>query len=220
MKQKLDNQSDKDTLLMLQFMHGKNVMCTNGLFHILNDDHTEVYINRQTGDIDKRALYKTLVVLDKTIVARVINNKKVNFVVLDKYNFKCLYKTKGNIYYINENLICDKLDNDCIAISHTGRTLGKLDNCNSINHILGSFYITSSDKMYNDKVLYYNKHKDELEDLTFGKEYLIHRLDKQGTEVEVIQMYGGQYIYDFSTKIVKNKFTGKIEKETNLWKIV
>ena len=74
--------------------------------------------------------------------------------------------------------------------------------------------------MYNDKVLYYNKHKDELEDLTFGKEYLIHRLDKQGTEVEVIQMYGGQYIYDFSTKTVKNKFTGKIEKETNLWKIV
>ncbi|MBO5388505.1 MAG: hypothetical protein J6A59_10245 [Lachnospiraceae bacterium] len=219
-KKEIKNLSNKEKLDMLNMLYGGNVMCTNGLFHLLDDKHNEVYINSNTAELDRRGLYKTFVVMDKVVVSKVTNNDKVNFVILDKDTLECVYKTKGNIFYINDYMVCDKKDNVCTLISHTGKILGKIDNIKAVSNIKGSMYIASSTVMYNDRVLYYNKHKDELEDLTFDKNYLIHRLDKHGTEVEVISMEGGKYIYDFETHLVKNKFTGKVEKDTNLWKVI
>lgn len=212
--------SDKDTLSLMQMVHGGNVMCTNGLFHILNNDHNEIYIDKVTAELDKRGLYKTLVVMDNIIVSRVVNNDKVNFVILNKEDLKCLYKTDGNIYYINENIVCDKKDDGCTLISHNGKQLIKINKAVCVNHIHGSNYIVQTSLMFEDKVLYYNKHKDSIIDLTEDKRYTIHINDKDSKKVEVISMEGGKYIYNFEKHECFNTFTNKVEEETHLWKLI
>lgn len=212
--------NNQDTLNLMKMIHGENVMCTNGLFHILDDKHNEVYINNKTGELDKRALYKTVVVMDKIIVAKVVNNKQIKYVVLNKDNLDCTYKTDGTICYIDNNLIYDENKDMCTVISHTGRILGKLNDIRSIKNAYGVMYIAQSSLMFSDKVLYYNFRQDTLEDLTEGKEYAIQFVDKDQNQIEVYNMFGGRYIYDFKTRKCLNKFTGKIEEETQLWKVI
>ena len=74
--------------------------------------------------------------------------------------------------------------------------------------------------MYQDKILFYNAKKDYIDDLTEGKSYLIHILDKDSAVVEVSSMTGVRYLYDFNKHESKNAFTNMIESETQLWKIV
>lgn len=211
---------DREKLALIRALHGVNVMYTRGLFHTIDKNHNEIYINPITSELDKRGLYRTLVVMDNVVVAKVTNNTSVNFVVLDKKNLDCLYKTKGVIHYIDENLLCDETKEGCILISHNGKQLGDYDKAICINHIHGNKYVLTSDNMYQDKILFYNTKKDSINDLTEGKSYLIHILDKDEAIVEVSSMAGVRYIYDFNKHECKNAFTNTIERETQLWKIV
>ena len=200
--------SDLETLSLLRMIYGKNVMCTNGLFHIMDDKHNEVYINRLDGTLDKRGLYNTLVVLDSIIVSKVVNNNKLRFVVLNKNDLSCIYKTKGNIFYIDEDMLCDKYNDKCTIISHTGKYTRQFDDAICINKIYKNFYLLSSTKMFSDKILMYNKHKDYVIDLTDDKRYTIHRIDDK--DVEILPMSGNAYIYDFSTRQAYDKFNGGV----------
>ena len=80
----IKNMKDKEKLALIRALHGVNVMYTRGLFHTIDKNHNEIYINPLTSELDKRGLYKTLVVMDNVIVAKVTNNTSVNFVVLNK----------------------------------------------------------------------------------------------------------------------------------------
>lgn len=212
--------NDKERLVALRKKYGDYVMCTNGLFHMFDKKHNELFINKHTGEIDRRGIYKTLVVLDNIVVAQVINSKDIRYIILQKDTLKCIYKTNGNMYYIDKNMVCDKKDNVCKLISHNGKHLATLEQTMCVRNIHGSMYLVQSSKMFNDKILHYNNHRDYFEDLTDDKEYVIHVSDKSDKEVEVILMDGGQYTYNFETKTVYNKFTNQLEENTNLWKIV
>lgn len=216
----IKNMKDKEKLALIRALHGVNVMYTRGLFHTIDKNHNEIYINPLTSELDKRGLYKTLVVMDNVIVAKVTNNTSVNFVVLNKENLDCLYKTKGVIHYIDENLLCDKTKEGCTLISHNGKQLESYDKAICVNHIHGNKYVLTSDNMYQDKILFYNAKKDYIDDLTEGKSYLIHILDKDSAVVEVSSMTGVRYLYDFNKYECKNAFTNMVESETQLWKIV
>lgn len=200
--------SDSETLLLLRMIYGKNVMCTNGLFHIMDDKHNEAYINKLDGTLDKRGLYNTLVVLNDIIVSKVVNNNKLRFVVLNKNDLSCIYKTKGNIFYIDEDMLCDKYNEKCTLISHTGKYTKQFDDAICINKIYKNFYLLSSTKMFSDKILMYNKHKDYVTDLTDNRRYTIHRVDEK--EVEILPMSGNSYIYDFSSRQAYDEFNGEV----------
>lgn len=212
--------SNQETLRLLKMIYGPSVVCTDGLFHLYDKNHNEIYINKSNSELDKRALYRTLVVMDEVIVARVTNSEKVNFVVLDKASLKLIYKTDGDIYYISDKIVCDKKENEGILISHKGKVLKRLPDIICVNHIYKKQYIVKSKKMYQDKVLYYNEYKDEIVDLTDGLEYMIHIENKDETEVKVISNFGAQYIYNFAEHKCFNTFTNKVEEETELWKPV
>lgn len=212
--------SNQDTLRLLKMIYGPSVVCTDGLYHLYDKRHNEIYINRHNSELDKRGLYRTLVVLDDIVVSRVVNNDKVNFVVLDKDSLRCIYKTSGDIFYANENLVYCKKNNDCTLISHTGNILMKLKDTISVDHIYRKLYIVKSAKAYNDKILFYNERKDTLSDLTEGLEYIIHILDKDSTKIDILTNFGAQYIYNFKEHTCFNTFTNKLEWETQLWRPV
>lgn len=205
----------------LEKKYGNKLMNTNGLYHLFDDKHNEIYINSETGKIDKRALYKTLVVLDDTVISEVIDDKNdTKFVVLDKKTLRCLYRTKSNINYLNESIVYDDLrekNGSINIISHTGKHLTKLKNIQNIYNIHSNYYIAKSEKMFNDKVLWYNKHSDKMEDLTEDKKYTINR--ESDKEIIILSMHGGKYSYSFETHKAFNVFTGKIEEDTQLFKI-
>lgn len=216
---KNNNLSDKDRLNMFNMMYNGRVMCTNGLFHMYNNKHQEIYLNKNTGEPDKRALYDTVVVLEHIIVSRVLNSSKIRYVILDKNDLKCLYKTNGNITYVDKNIICNYLKDDCILISPRGRVLSKLYGVDDLVHIHDNLYIVNSKKMFRDKILEYNAETDLITELTKNKEFLVKVIDKDSTLVEVTLMQGGQYHYNFETRQLKNLFTGKIEDNVELWTI-
>ena len=143
--------TDKDKLNMLNMMYNGNVMYTNGLFHMYNNKHQEIYINKDTGELDKRALYETVVVLEHIVVSKVLNSNKIKYVVLDKETLKCLYKTDGEIEYIDKNIICNYINDDCTIISPRGRVICKLYNTDDLVNIQDSLYIVNSMKMFKDK---------------------------------------------------------------------
>lgn len=201
------NKSYKEKLNMLRMIHGKEVQCTDGLFHLYDSKHNEVYINQSDGAFDKRGIYNTLVVLDNVIVAKVVNNDNIKFVVLTKDNLECVYKTKGNIFYIDKYLVCDKYKDDCMLISHSGKHTWRYDNTICINKIFGNNYLVSSNNMFQDKILHYNKHKDTIRDTTANKRYAIHRIND--SKISIVPMNGGKYTYDFETRICMDEFNDK-----------
>lgn len=213
--------TDTEVLSLLKMVHENgNIMCTDGLFHVFDSKHNELYINKLTSEIDKRGVYRTLVVLDNIVVSKVINNSKVSFVVLDKTNLKCLYKTNGNMHYIDDNIVCDKNDNSCVVISHTGKILCTFKSALALKNIYGNNYLLNVAEVYNDKILYYNPKADELTDLTEDSNYIIHVSSKTESEVEVTSMIGGKYTYNFKDRILINDFTGKEEKAFRLWRSI
>lgn len=210
----------KDKLEKLKSTYGKDVMYTDGLYHIIDKDHNEIYINNKTLKLDNRALYNTLVVTDKVIIAKTVNSKDTTYVILNKETFKCIYKTKGTIHYIDKNIVYDINKDKCTIISHTGKKLAIIPNIDCIYNIHNNQYVVQSKTMFKDMVVYYNKHRDILENLTDGKDYLIHKVDSSENEVEIVNMSGGTYIYNFITRKFYNSFTQEIEEDTQLWKIV
>lgn len=219
MENKLEQcKSNKETLALLQMLHGKNVMCTDGLFHILDDKHNEAYINLETAQLDTRGLYRTLVVMSNIVVAKVMNNNKVKFVVLDKSNLKCIYKTTGNIFYIDDNFVCDKNKKGCLLIGHSGKLTEKFEDALCIKKVYGNNYLVCYKKMFADKLLHYNEHSDKIIDLTEGKHYNINIISD--TEIEITPMEGGEYIYNFETKTYTDKFNNKEKKTLDLFRII
>lgn len=205
-----------EVLKMLKDIHGEKVMCTNGLFSMLDADHNEVYIDKITGEVDARAVYRTLVVLDNVVVARVIGNERVNFVVLNKENLNTVYTTTGIMYYIDNNVVCDFDDKNetCKLISHNGTVLANFEGTRSIKKIWHEYYTTQSVRMYSDLAFYYNKHRDSITLLNEEQRYSIVIVNDERGIVDVTPMGGITYNFNFDTREAQNKFTGKkIQKQ-------
>lgn len=203
-----------DKLSLLRMTYGKNVLYTNGLFHIMDDKHREFYINPETGEIDKRGKYVTLAVYDNTIVSRVINDIKIKTVVLSKSNLKCLYKTTGSIILIDKNLM---FDNRGVLLSTNGKELMYLDRIANVENIVGNYYVITCSSMFNDKLVQYIEQMDKVKDLTKNKRYTINKLDENSKKVEILNMLGSRHTYDFSKHDYFNNFTLELEGDTQLW---
>lgn len=200
-----DCKSNSETLALLQMIHGKDVICTDGLFHIIDNNHREAYINPTDASFDKRGLYNTLVVMDSIIVSKVVNNSKIRFVILTKGDLKCIYKTTGNIYYIDDNLVCDKHGNDCMLISHSGKNTWKYKDAICVNKVHKNCYLITSEGMFQDKLILYYPQKDVIKDMTENKRYAIHRITD--SKISIASMAGGKYTYDFQTRQCLDEFT-------------
>jgi len=209
-----------EILNRLKEKYGKQVVCTNGLYHIYDDLHNEVYIRLSDGQLDKRGKYRTIVVLEDIVVAEVLTSTAYKYVILNKLDLDIIYKTKGIIEYIDNNIMISKYNGVLDIISNHGKVIGSFTDEESIEHMYSNNYILHSRKMYNDKIVYYDRLRDSLLDLTEGKNYAIQRLDSNSKEIEVISMQGGKYIYNFLTRKCFNCFTNREERNTYLWKIV
>lgn len=203
--------SNKETLESMQVLFGNNVVCTNGLYHIYNTDHTETYIDAKNKTVDKRCKYITIVVTDKVIATNVIGVQGVRGVILDKENLECLYKTGGKLSYIDDNLMCDVFRGRTTIISHTGRELCGLNNIQNIEVLGNNRYLVKSMNSFNDTILIYRRQLDMVISIAKNKRYLIYRSKKEKDAVEVVSMQGGKYIYKFKTNECINTFTDKIE---------
>lgn len=210
--------SNIEMLKKLKSIYGQNVMCTNGLFHVYDDNHSEIYINASKGIIDKRAKYRTIVVLDNIIVSEILTSASFKYVVLDKQTLECKFKTKGVIEYIDNNILLCREDDIMKILSHTGNILAELHDCVSLTHLFGGRYLIKSTKMYNDNIIYYDVFKDKIINLTENKNYTITILNGDTREIEVVSMQGGKYIYNFEKKLCYNCFTNSEERQTFLWK--
>ena len=210
---------NSEMLKKLRSVYGQNVMCTNGLFHILDDSHNEIYINVAKNCIDKRGKYRTIVVCDKIVVCEITTSPIFKYLILDKNTLECLFKTSGVIEYVDNNImIC--IEEDTIKIlSHTGNVLAELEDYISITHLYGGNYLVKSKQMFNDHIIYYDKFRDKIIELTKGKNYTITILDGNPREIEVISMHGGKYNYNFERKSCYNCFTNAEERQTFLWKV-
>jgi hypothetical protein len=196
-------------------IYGGNVMCTNGLFHMFDDNHNEIYINRKNSELDKRAKYKTVVVMDKIVVAQVVNSNNIAFVVLDKTDLNCIYKTQGIIQYLNNDIVYSIDKDKVVFISRNGKTLITLSG-KRVQQLNKYHYLVSSGQTFNDMLLAYNDHRDTMTNLTKDKNYLIYPNKNGENSVDIISMHGGRYKYNFDTHRCTNLFTGK-EEEIQLW---
>ena len=133
--------------------------------------------------------------------------------------FKSICDIMTNVgVWEDDNIVCDKNDNSCVVISHTGKILCTFKSALALKNIYGNNYLLNVAELYNDKILYYNPKADELTDLTEDSNYIIHVSSK--TEVEVTSMIGGKYTYNFKYRILINDFTGKEEKAFRLWRSI
>lgn len=203
--------TEKETLESMQILFGKNVVCTHGLYHIYNSDHSEVYIKHLDKEIDKRCKYSTLVVTDYVVIARTLNTKSVKYVILKKGTLDCIYKTQGRIIYIDENLVYDVYGNKANIISHTGRTLLTLSNIQSIEVLDNKRYLVKSQNSFSDTILIYRPQLDLILSVAKDRRYLIYKSKEHKDAVEVVSMQGGKYIYKFKTNECINTFTNKAE---------
>lgn len=206
-----DNQ---DRLCLYKMVYGKNVMCTNGLFHIIDKEHNEIYINKDTGELDRRGKYRTEAVLNNAIIAEVINDKKIKYVLLDKQTLKCMYKTTGKIIYVDKNIM---FDTNGLVLSCNGKKLTTVDNIRSVVNMTGRYYLINSRNMYEDKVVMYVEHGDFVNDLTKDKKYAINKHMDDKSIVDILCMYGGRYQYNFSKHECINLFTMEREEDIQLW---
>ena len=165
--------TEKETLESMQILFGKNVVCTNGLYHIYNPDHSEVYIKHLDKEIDKRCRYSTLVVTDHMIVAKVLNSKSVRYVALKKDTLECIYKTQGIIIYLDENLLYDVCGDKATIISHTGRILLTLSNVQNIEVLDNRRYLVKSKSSFSDTILIYRPQLDLILSIAKDRRYLI-----------------------------------------------
>lgn len=210
--------TNKEKLDILQSKYSKNTVFTNGLFHIIDDEHNEIYINGINGSIDNRAKYRTLAVTDKVIITKLVNNSQFLYVILVKNSLDCIYKTKNTIYYLNNNIFYEMLDNKIRIISHTGKVLGDIEG-KEIAEIKEDVILIKNNKAFKDNIWIYSKQNDTIRNSTENKNYLIYKSEEDDTAVEIMCMNGGKYRYNFTTHQCVNKFTGKIE-EIQLWDLI
>lgn len=203
-----------DKLSLLRMTYGKNVLYTDGLYHIMDDKHREFYINSETGEVDKRGKYVTMAVYANTVVARVINDIKIRTVVLNKNNLRCMYKTTGNIILVDKNIM---FDNKGILLSTSGKELMCLDRIANVENIISNYYVVTCSSMFNDKLIQYIEQMDKIKDLTKNKRYTINKLDENSKKVEILNMLGSRHTYDFSEHNYFNDFTLEMEGDTQLW---
>lgn len=206
----------KNTRLQeLKKLYGDNVVSTDGLYHIICSDHSEVYINSQNGKLDTRAKYITIAVMQYIIVTKAIMSESNLWVILDKNSLRTRYKTDTLLKYIDENIVYD-YGNGTI-ISHTGRKMCRLDNVKEIIPLGNSKYLIKSVKTYDDKVAYYDREKASLVNMSGDKSCIIERDLKDSSILTIMLMSGVIYTYNLNTRVCKNNFTGKEEKGVILW---
>lgn len=198
-------------------LYGPTVMSTNGLYHIYDKEHMERYINPNALSIDKRAKYKTVIVTDHIVVARVLTDKKLHFVILNKNDLRLLYKISGFIAYIDENIICYTSGSELTVVSHTGKKLYTMSGILYIRKLYNKRYLFKSYEMFSDNIVLYDRALDEFRVLTRDRYYNIIQDDSGKPIVSVDIMHGGKYTYNFETKACINEFTGQLEKQTYLW---
>lgn len=214
--------NNKEKLDTFKMVYGKDLMCTDGLFHIYDKDHSEIYINPETGEVDNRGKYSTLIVYDKIIISAVLNSKDVKYVVLSKKDLKCLYKSNNQMSHVDDfltvDILVDKHGNHKMnIISHTGKILVQVE-AKEICNITDNIYLVRSDKSFNDLLIQYNQVRDCITKLTDKNKYLIYKNQSLNSTVDIISMQGGRYQYDFKNNQCINQFTGEAE-EIQIWNL-
>lgn len=240
--------NNADKLATLRLIYGSDVICTNGLFHIIDKDRKEIYINNKTNELDRRAKYETIVVTDCVVISKAISNKDISYTILRKDNLELVYLTPNEIHYVDDNVLYEsgvqkqgqaqeqergqknpkhnkKISNQSDEklifklISHTGKILCDVPYGKDISGIVNNNkYIVTSGRLYCDSVLEYNAHDDKVRNLTIGKNYNVYTSRKSDDAVEILSMHGGMYTYNFKTHECMNEFTGSVEK-LSLWSL-
>lgn len=212
---------DKEKLERLKNKYGNDLLNTNGLFHLSDKNHNEIYINKETGQIDTRSKYRTISVLSNTVLCEVLNNNlKYSHVILNKDTLKCLYGTNKEINYLTKYIMYELSikDSTLKIISHTGNILGEFENVKGIDSISSSIIIVYSNDSFNDKVLEFIYSKDKLLNHTENKSYSIYKESDADKTISILDTSGMRYEYSFITNKCKNIFTDKEEK-INIWNI-
>jgi len=191
--------------------YGSGVMYTDGLYHIMDKEHKEIYINPETMELDKRCKYKTIAVMSKIVVAKVIGLADTKAVVLSKKDLSCIYKSSGRIVFLDEYMVCEFSDKTARIISHEGRLLKEIKGIKSIGSILEGIYLVKSRENYGDYLIEYNPRLDIIKELGRRKEHLMFRSNLSNTKVRILDKNGGKYIYDIVTRQCIDECTGENE---------
>lgn len=204
----------------LRITYGEDVLYTNGLFHIIDNDHSELYINPVSRRIDNRGKYRTIAVLANVIIAEVLTKSRIKYVVLSKFDLKALYKTNDIPEIVADNLICFYAKDKVTILSHKGKRLCVEQNVIRVEHLAKNYYLLKSRLTFSDKVLYYDRHKGHLINLSEDRRYIVDKSVSQEETVEVTFMGGTRYTYSFKDEVCFNCFTSKVERQTFLWNII
>lgn len=210
------NMNNTEILRKIQSIYGDKAVCTNGLFHIIRDDRSESYINCINGKIDNRAVYRTVIVLKDTVIANILNSGE--YVILDKKTLRYMYRTQNIIHYVDDNILYENDNNYVNVILSNGKKVMSLKDAVSVENIYSNNYLVKSDKIFNDRLLVYNSHRESIKDLTENKNYMINKDIEEEKNLLVTVMSGGQYIYNLKDHKCFNKFTNKEENGANIWK--
>lgn len=197
----------------LRAIYGDSVLCTNGLFHSICPDHTEVYISKVTNKVDRRTRYITIAVMDNIVISKT----RVGYTILNKNNLEWVYRTANIIEYLDENIVCERAKDSVSLISHLGRKICTLESTQEIISIGNNKYIVKSLKSYGDRVILYDRNGGGLIDISDNRSCIIEKSDSDDNVLNITFLNGVSYEYDLSSKICKNKFTGKSEIGIVLW---
>lgn len=208
--------SNLDRLYVLRSIYGGSVQCKNGLFYMNDKYGNQVFINNETAEIDRRAKYEIVNVYDKIVVASVKLDATVKSVILNKKDLEVLYRSMTPMDYVDKNLC---FDISGVIFSHSFSKLELGDNIRSIVNITKNYYLVTCKSAYNDRIIWYNKHSDKFVDITKNKRYKITLLDND-CNLEVIDMNGGRYRYNFIKHDCYNEYTDEIDDTTQLWELV
>lgn len=230
--------TNKERLDMLRLIYGPNVVCTNGLFHIIEDNHREIYITKD-NELDRRTSYATLEVTDKSVLAIDLSKNtepclgekliredaditdlqlkmKGTVLLIDKNTLDYKYKTTNQIEHIKNDIFLVFDNSNSEVIDNNGKVMLKLDNFNSLLNIGNNLYICEGNTLFSDKLIIIDN-KNRVLDITKTRSYRIKFLNNNRLRIELRS--GGAYILDLKTKEYFNVFTGKIETNLNLFDI-
>lgn len=221
MSKKINTLSDDAKLKDIRNIYGDKVICTNGLFHIYDEnENIEMYIEPNRYKLDKRGKYRTTAILDDIIVSQLLNSPTIRFVILRKSTLELIFKTKGMVKVISDRLILCKEDKVTKIISKTGKVLLETTDDIIVEPISIKYYIIKNKKMFSDHIAYYSEYNDTMSILSENKRYDIQKQYGVAHTVDVVIMHGGKYRYCFDSHICYNMFTMQEENSTFLWAIV
>lgn len=221
MSKKINTLSNDDKLKAIRKIYGNKVQCTDGLFHIYDEnENIEMYIEPNRYKLDKRAKYRTVAILDDIIISQILNSPTIRFVILSKKTLELVFKTKGLIKVISKQILLCKEDNKTKLLSKTGKAIFETTDDILVEPIAIRYYIIKNKKMFSDHIAYYSEYNDALSILSEDKQYDIQRVYGQRHTVDVVIMHGGRYRYSFDDHRCYNIFTMQDENSTFLWAIV